>query len=239
MRAIYRFLVSLNTLLVVMCVFILLAFAGSVTLPANLAFFSGIDDTPLFQWLEKSENIKATWWIFGLVAVLAIMTSSMLFCIADDLLNGLSKKNMIKKLSPQLIHVGTLFVLLGYLLTSAYGLRTDVLIKKGSEETISPSSASLYLEDLNVETDEKGYFTDWKASIRYVDSSNTSEVKVLKPAQPLYQEGYGIFIKSISMGEEPAALIRVCRDPGTGWALLGGALLLTGSLGVVYSRLWA
>jgi cytochrome c biogenesis factor len=237
MRAIYRFLISLNTLFVVLGVCILLAFVGSVTLPAYLAFFSGIDDTPLFQWLEKAENIKATWWIFALIAVLALITISMLFCIADDLLKGLSKRNLVQKLSPQLIHAGTLLVLLGYLLTSAYGLRTDVLVKEGAEEPLSPSTASLYLEDLNVKTDEQGYFTDWEASIRYIGSSYISEVIVLKPARPLYHGGYGIYIKSISMGDEPAALIRVCRDPGAGWALLGGALLLTGALGTVYSRL--
>jgi len=238
MRAVYRFLISLNTLFVVFTICAVLALVGSLTLPANLAFFSGIDDTPLFKWLSDAGNLKATWWIFVFIVVLALLATSMALCIVEDLRTGVSRKNILQKLSPQLIHLGTLFVLLGYLLTSAYGLRADVLIGKGETGAIG-TNASLHLVDLNARTDENGYFTDWKAVLRFVKDGVESDTMVLRPVHPVRVGGYELFFKSIDMGDEQAALIRVCRDPGAGWALLGGALLLLGSLGLAYIRLRA
>jgi hypothetical protein len=235
MKALYRFFISLNTLFAIFTVSIALALAGSLTLPRHLAFFSGIDDTPLFLWLQEASDPWATWWIYVFIGTLTFMTVSMIFCTADDLLKGLSRQELIKKLSPQVIHIGTLFVLLGYLLTSAYGTRTDVLVKKGEEGSLSPS-VSVYLENLGVKTDEQGYFIDWEASLRLVEGDKAVDVKVLRPVHPVYFGGYGLYFKSISMGDEPAALIRVCRDPGAGWALLGGSLLLIGATGALYSR---
>lgn len=238
-----RFFTSFWTVFGALCILAAISFIGSLMLPYNLAFFSGIDDTPLFAWLSASGELGLTWWIYALILMLVFLAVSIIFCTAEALLLRLSKKHLLLKLSPQIMHIGVLFLMLGHLLTATAGHKEDVLIKQGQELAVA-GQTSIYLEEVSVLEDKNGYYTDWAATLWWVQNSVRVRREVLRPARPIYIDsigdgiggGIGLYFKSISMGETPSALIRVCRDPGALWALLGGALLSLGGVCFVLVR---
>ncbi|MDP2168498.1 MAG: cytochrome c biogenesis protein ResB [Thermodesulfovibrionales bacterium] len=234
-KAIARFFLSLKTAFGLFLAFIVLTFAGSIALPGNLAFFSGIDETPLFKWLSASGNLGLTWWIYLMIILLAVLAVSTVFCTVESLMGKMDRRNVILRLSPQVMHIGVLLIMLGHLLTASSGFKTDVLVKKGQGMEVG-EGAAVYLEDVRVFTDENGSDTDWEAVLTWVDDADGAEGRSLRPVHPLYLGKFGLYLKSVSMGPEPSALIRVCRDPGALWALIGGALLVAGGLGFIYSR---
>jgi hypothetical protein len=236
LKNILAFFLSLKTVFGLFAACMAVCLIGSLTLPANLAFFSGIDDTPLFRWLSDAGDPKLIWWIHGLISLMALLALSTIICTIDALLNIKSGKNLIFRLSPQVMHLGVLFVMLGHLLTAATGTREDILIRKTETKDIG-SNTLVCLEDLKVKEDESGYYSDWEATLRLIMDGDTVKSDVLKPVQPVYHGKLGLYFKSISMAGEPSALIRVCRDPGAAWTLLGGVLVSIGGVGFIYSRI--
>jgi hypothetical protein len=233
MKTILDFLLSLKTAFGLFLATIVVCVMGSLMLPANLAFFSGIDDTPLFKWLTEAGEPNLTWWIYVLISMMGVLALSTVLCTLDALLK-MRGRNLILKLSPQVMHLGILFVLLGHLLSAWMGVKTDVLIREGERKPLS-ANAEIILRDVGVETDEAGYYTDWMAKLSYFEDGKETAKEVLRPAHPLYLGDLGLYFKTVNM-EEPSVLIRVCRDPGALWALIGGVLVGIGGFGFLYAR---
>jgi len=233
MKALIQFLLSLKTAFWLFTIFIVIMFVGSLSLPGNLAFFSGIDETPLFKWLKAAGSPGTTWWIYALIIMLALLAVSTVFCTFEAVLKRIAKRQLFLKLSPQVMHMGVLFIMLGHLLTASLGIKTDVLIKRGEEKAVT--GGSITLQDVKVWKDQNGYDQDWEAKLLWSDGKAAQEAD-LRPARPRYVGAYGLYIKAVSTEPDVTALVRVCRDPGALWALLGGLLLSAGGMGFIYGR---
>lgn len=231
LKAVSRFFLSMRTAVTLFILMSALSMAGSSSLVRNLSFFSGIDDAPLFEWLSASGG---AWWIYAMISALAVLAVSIIFCTADALISRMSLGGLALKLSPQAMHMGVLFIMLGHLLTASYGLRSDVLLKEGATHSLS-SGRSVRLDRVTAVEDENGYFTDWEAKVTLAGVTGETG-KLLKPARPAYFAGTGLFLKSVTVVEERTALIRISRDPGAPWALAGGILLVLGGVLFIYGR---
>ncbi|MDH4162743.1 MAG: hypothetical protein OEW15_08635 [Nitrospirota bacterium] len=237
MKAILNFFLSIRTAYWFFVFFAVIMLWGSIALPGNLAFFSGIDDTPLFRWLSEAGNIGTTWWIYGLIAGLGLFALNTLVCTGEALLFRVGRINTIARLSPQIMHVGVLFVMLGHLLTASMGMKLDLDIRQGETKLVA-EGAAITLVSVREELDANGYAVDWEAVLRWSNGGKTGEVRSLRPAHPLHMGSYGIFSKSVNVDNKgSSALIRVSRDPGAPWALLGGVLLCLGGAGFVLARM--
>ncbi len=235
MNKIIQFFLSPKTAFWLLVLFIVIVFIGSLSLPENLAFFSGIDDTPLFRWLADAGTVGITWWIYALIALLAVLAISTIFCTVEALLNRVNRRQLALKLSPQVMHIGVLFIMLGHLLTAAFGFKADVLLKQG-EQKIVRENAGIMLQEVRVWKDLNGYDADWEAKLLWTEEGNKQIATALRPARPRYIGLYGLYSKSVSLEPSATALIRVCKDPGAFWALLGGVLLSAGGVGFLYGR---
>lgn len=234
MKTIIRFFLSIKTAFGLFIITILFMLAGSIELPENLAFFSGINDIPLFKWLSDNMNLKLTWWIYMLIASLFIFAVNTIFCTVESLMQKMSRYNIALKLSPQIIHIGVLFIMLGHLLTASTGFKTDLAIKKGEQKDISGGLA-IYLEDIKVQTDINGYVENWETTLWLIEDSKKIKKMLISPVHPAYFRGYGIYSKTVTP-EESSALIRVAKDTGALWALIGGIVLIVGCLTFIYVR---
>ena len=236
--AIIRFFLSMKTAFGFFLVSLVIFFAGSLSLPAHLAFFSGIDDAPLFRWLSESSNVRITWWIYALILVLALLAISTIFCTAEALLKRISGRNLLAQLSPQIMHIGILFILLGHLITASTGFKTDLVIKEGEKVPVTAAGErAIFVRNIQAVTDANGYFTDWQAALQWIEDGKRSDEKVLRPARPLYFGPFGLYIKSVMLEPERSVLLRVSRDPGALWALMGGLLLSLGGAAFVAGKL--
>jgi len=234
MKLLMQFLLSLKTAFWLFTAFILILFVGSLSLPGNLAFFSGIDETPLFPWLFAAGTISIIWWIYVMIAMLALLAVSTLFCTAEALLIRSGRQAFLLKLSPQVMHIGVLFIMLGHLLTASMGFKMDVLLKQGEVKVVT-GNKTLLLQDVAVRKDRQRYDADWEAMLVWDDGGRTQAAS-LKPVHPRYVGQFGLYSKSVSIGPKKTALVRVCRDPGALWALLGGLLLSAGGTGFLYGK---
>lgn len=167
--------------------------------------------------------------------VLALLALNTIFCIVDTLLKRAEKKSLALWLPPQIMHLGVLFIMLGHLLTASVGFKTDLALNRGEQKNITASSA-LTLKNAQLLTDTDGYVYDWSGIVAWTESGKDVGEKVVRPAHPVFFGQYGIYIKSVSTDPLPSVQLRVCKDPGAPWALIGGLLLSAGGLGFLYGR---
>jgi hypothetical protein len=228
------FFLSLKTAFGLFLLFIVILFIGSLSLPNNLAFFSGIDEVPLFRWLVQAGNVPITWWIYVLIVLLGVLAMSTIFCTVEALLKRMNGRQLVLKLSPQVMHIGVLFIMLGHLLTASMGFKMDLLLKQGESRAIA-GTAEVALQGVKVWKDANGYDTDWEATLEWTEGGKRTAT-ALRPVHPRYIGMFGLYSTSVSLEPERSALIRICKDPGAVWALLGGFLLSAGGAGFLYGR---
>lgn len=235
-RKVYGFFVSLDTAFWIFGGLLLLFLAGSFVLPSSLAFFSGIDDEPLFKWLRVNGAIEKVWWIWAIIAGLGLMGTSTVLCTLDFLLNRLTRQRFLLKVSPQVMHIGALFIMLGHLLTASCGFKTDISLLEGEGKTV-PGGGIITLENMDLALDEFGLASNWAAEVSFEGPGRSRVTSNIRPASPAYFMGLGFYFQSVAMEDPPSAVFRVSRDLGAPWALLGGILLAAGGLGFLTARM--
>lgn len=227
MKRILDILLSVKTAFALFWLFVIIAFVGSVELPTHLSFYSGIDEEPLFKWLRENQVIVRTWWIYGLILALALIALNTIFCTVEALLKRVRGRNLIRKLMPQLMHIGVLFVMLGHLITASSSYRTEVDIKKGDFLSL-PDGTKVQVLSVKEVLDEEGFPIDWVVTLK--TPSGELESGPLRPVK------VGPFTILAQAAEEDTAVVRVVKDPGAIWALLGGVLLCGATLVFVITR---
>ncbi len=237
MKKIWDILISLNTVFALFALTIALCMLGSVMLPSNLEFFSGIDDAPLFKWLHEAGAPGVTWWIYALIASVALLALSTVACTIDALI-GKTTRGLLHKLSPQVMHLGVLLVMLAHLLTAIFGTRVDVEVASGARGEVAPG-IEVYVSEVSGEVNEAGTATRWLAEIELFKEGKFIAQRALAPARPVFVDGLGLFFSTFNEGESgsaPSVTMRVTHDPGAKWALVGGLLVTLGGIGFVWSR---
>jgi len=59
---------------------------------------------------------------------------------------------------------------------------------------------------------------------------------VIRPNEPLFHEGLGIYLKHVELYPVRTAVIEIHREPGAGWALAGGILFTVGNMAILALR---
>src|SRR5512135_238915 len=224
-RKIVRLLASLRTAIWLLLALLCILLYGSIIIPLREEF-QGLHMAPLFQWLAESPA-GVTWWLWAAIGVLSLLTANTLVCSVESIIKKSGTRNMLLVLSPQVIHIGFLFVLLGHLLSSYGSSRDTGFVAKGSVIRLA-NGTSVRFETIDAEADPSGYITDWSAGVSYLREGSRFKSDVIRPNSPSFHGGFGIYIKTVSFQPFPVALIEVSRDPGALWALIGGILFLVG-----------
>lgn len=241
MKKLYALLISLWTLEGILALTIGVCLAGSLMLPTHLAFFSGIDETPLFEWLREAGEPGNTWWIYAMVACFGALGLVTAVCTIDHLLKLRGRRDFMARLFPQLMHMGLLLVMLGHLLTAWQGTREDVLVHEGQKVKLGENTLLVQKVGLGPDTEKKDYYDDWTVEIAFGHADAKLRPVDLKPMKPVRSGDTTLFFRSITLpmkgsAEKPSALIRVVRDPGVLWALSGAMLIVLGGIGFLLTR---
>jgi hypothetical protein len=225
LKKVLGFFLSLRTALWLLLALLCTLLYGSVIMPMKEEFRS-LQAAPLFQWMAESST-GAVWWLWAAIAVLSLLTANTLFCSAESVIKRRGARNMLLVLSPQIIHIGFLFVLLAHLLSSYGSFRETGFVAEGTVLKL-PGGESVLFDAIHAETGPAGYITDWSAGISYLRDGTKFKEDVIRPNEPSFYDGSGIYIKTVRFQPFPMALIEVSRDPGALWALIGGILFLAG-----------
>jgi hypothetical protein len=223
----FNFLLSLRLSILLLLALLCLLFYGSFIMPKKDEF-QNLNSIPLFQWLMENP-LSLTWWIWAAIGILSFLTINTLLCSVDSIIKRSGSKHWLLIISPQVIHIGFLFILLAHLLSSYGASRGMTFVYKGSIIQL-PNDLVVMFDEINIDVDSSGHITDWSAEIKYFKKGRQIKSDVILPNNPSFQDGIGIYIKTVQLKPFPVAMIEVSREPGAFWALVGSVLFLTGMI---------
>jgi hypothetical protein len=204
---------------------LILMVAGAVQMPA-MPEYGTMNALPLFEWLAGNPA-SVTWWIWGLIGLLALLTANTILCSVESVVKKRERRNWLLVISPQVIHIGFLFVLLAHLVTSAGARHWQAMAGEGMSLRL-PNQTVMKVEDIDVTMSAYRFATDWRIDIAYAaaDGRKLGD-DYLAPNRPSFHEGLGVYAKEVKPG---VVLLEVSREPGALWALIGGVLFTAGTV---------
>jgi len=226
-----NFFVSLKTTVWTLLALICLFFIGSYMMPVHREVFEPMNEDILFRWVlsTASGNLWYTWWFFAALAALMLLTVNTLACSIQTVRGRWSRADFLLRISPQIVHLGFLFILLAHVLGAGWGYKLSGLLPEGAYGQL-PEDKVLYLKEIRVETDRNGHMKDWAVEASLFENNARVMVGTLGPNKPLFYNGVGIYLKSLNFEKGPAAYLVIARDPGAIWAFVGGMLFIIGSV---------
>jgi len=235
LKHIMNFFLSLRTALWLLGLLLILFFAGAFIMPGRPEF-QNIHSAPLFQWLQQ-QPVNTTWWLWGMIGVLAILAVNTLFCSAESLITKRKVSRFLLLISPQVIHAGFLFMLLAHLMSAAGASQELAVATEGSDISISGDNTIIRVRDIDIDLDYYGYITGWKVGLEYLSGGKVLRSDTVMPNSPSVHMGYNINIKDLMAHPRKAVLLQINRDPGALWALTGGILFMAGIISLVILRI--
>ncbi len=224
-RRIAGFFFSLRTAVWLLITLLLLLLYGSILMPLREEFQS-MSAVPLFRWMTGN-SLGITWWLWGAVFVLSLLTANTLLCSVESVIKKRGARNWLLVISPQVIHIGFLFILLAHLLSSYGSFKGMTYVGQGTVVRL-PNGLEVLFREIRADVDPAGYIEDWSADVSYFRGNREIANDVIRPNDPSFEEGLGIYVRTVRMEPFPAALIEVSREPGAPWALAGGILFIAG-----------
>jgi hypothetical protein len=209
---------------------LVLMLAGAFIMPAQKEFET-IHSTPMFEWL-KIQPISITWWLWGAIGVLSALTVNTLFCSVESIIKKQKVTKWLLLISPQIIHIGFLFMLLAHLLSAAGSYQKFTVALEGNMFRISDNTV-LKVKDINIQSDHSGNITDWKVGIEYLMEGKELLTDIIVPNSPSLRMGFNINVKDLQAYPNQAVLLQVSREPGAVWALAGSIIFMVGIITLI------
>lgn len=222
---ILHFFISLRTAVWLLCSLILFLFAGGFVMPVHEEF-QALHTTPLFDWLGDN-GPGVTWWLYGSLFALSLLAANTLVCSVEALLKKRPARTWLLVISPQVMHIGFLFILLAHLL-SAYDSFQGMMMVREGERLPLPGGITVVVDRIHAVIDPRGYIQEWAVDVRCAGEGQTAAGGAIRPNEPLFYGGLGLYIKTVKFEQYPLALLQVSRDAGAPYALAGGVLFLLG-----------
>lgn len=233
-KNLFGFLFSLKTAFWLLCALIAVLLCGAVLMPLNEEY-EGMGSAALFDWLGEARG-SLTWWLWGAMALLAALTANTLFCSVESLIKKMERKKWLLVVSPQMMHAGFLFILLGHLASSLGGMKGYATAFEGSALRL-PSGTVLKINSIKIDVDERGFIGDMRADVEFLKDGTALKAGQIAPNRPSFHEGYGVYLKDARTYPARSVLIEVSREPGAVWALVGAVLFSAGTVLLVALRM--
>jgi hypothetical protein len=191
---------------------------------------------PLFDWLQQ-QPLGITWWLWGLIGILFVLTLNTLFCSIESIVKKKKVTRWLLLLSPQVIHIGFLFMLVAHLLSAIGALQSQAIAAEGTMVKLSSRNTALQVKNINVSYDYYGHISDWAVSVEYVADGKIIHEDIIRPNSPSTQMGFNINVKDLRTHPVEAVLLQINREPGAVWALIGGILFTVGIVTLILLKI--
>lgn len=232
LRAIKEVLLSLRSAVIMLFILILILFGGAYLMPLREEFQS-IHTMPLMMWLLRNP-LHVTWWLWLSITILILLTINTLFCSIDSILKKRRITGWLMLISPQIIHLGFLFILFAHLMSSLGGSKDYSVITEGTIINVGGDDF-IRFERIDLDMNQEGYITDWTINLIKYPLSNVEFS--IKPNKPFFTKGIGVYVRDIQAYPFRAALVEISREPGAPWALIGAILFASGTVTLMVLKL--
>jgi len=234
LKHILNFFLSLRTALWFLGFLLLFLFAGALIMPGRPEF-ELLHSIPFFEWIQK-QHVGITWWLWGVICVLSILAINTLFCSIESIIRKHSVTQWLLLISPQIIHIGFLFMLLAHLLSGAGSSQGLASAVEGTMLTFSDKTV-MKVREINIDMDKLGYISDWKVDVEYISAGKVFKKDTIRPNSPSLLTGFNVNVKDLRPYPQKAILIQVNKEPGALWALIGGILFMVGTITLLMLRI--
>lgn len=234
LKMIFNFFLSLKTSLWSLALLLIFLFAGALIMPGRQEF-GLLHSIALFRWLHE-QPAAITWWLWGSISVLSLLALNTLFCSVESIIKKRRTTHWLLLISPQIIHIGFLFLLLAHLLSGAGSSQGLARAAEGSMITFSDNTV-MKVDKINIDTDRNGYITDWSVEIAYLSDGKPFRQDTIRPNTPSLRAGFSVNIKELSPYPRRTILVQVNKEPGALWALAGGILFMAGTVTLLTLRI--
>ena len=234
LKFILNFFLSLKTALCFLGFLLLFLFAGALIMPGRPEF-ELLRSVPFFEWIQK-QPAGTTWWLRGVICVLSILAINTLFCSIESIIKKRNVTQWLLLISPQIIHIGFLFMLLAHLLSglgSSHGLARAV---EGSMLTFSDNTV-MKVREISIDMDDQGYMTDWRVDVEYLSNGKPFKQDTIRPNSPSLLAGFNVNVKDLKPYPRKMILLQVNKEPGALWALIGGIFFMIGTITLMMLRI--
>jgi len=225
LKNIIGFFFSLRTTVWLLGIMLVMMLAGAFVMPGNKAF-QELHSIPLFKWIQY-QPLKITWWLWSVIAILAVMTLNTLFCSIESIVKKRKVTQWLLLISPQIIHIGFLFILLAHLLSAIGAYQQVTPGQEGTVLKLSGTETLLRIKDITIRLDYYGYISDWAVTVEYSTGGNMFQQDIIKPNKPSSFNGLNVNVKNLKPYPE-TVLLQLNREPGAVWALTGGIVFMIG-----------
>lgn len=230
---ILNFFLSLKTALWSLGLLLALFFAGALIMPGRQEF-ELLHSVPFFTWIQQQPG-GITWWLWGSISVLLVLALNTLFCSFESIIKKRRVTHWLLLVSPQVIHIGFLFMLLAHLLSGAGSSQGFANAVEGSTLTFSDNTV-MKVNNIRIDMDDRGYMADWSVDVEYLSDGKTFRRDTIRPNNPSILAGFNINVKDLRHSPRRTVLLQVNREPGALWALIGGVLFMIGNVTLLMLR---
>jgi len=168
----YNFLCSLDLSFWLLTLIMVVMGAASFLLREG----SAINEIALFKWIAQSPASE-TWWVWTVLALLAVLAVNTVFCSADTIISRISKGGILRLIAPQLMHAGFLLVATAHLVSAIGGEKEGGQIIQGMTVQL-PDSSSLRFDSIKVATGMYGMPTEYSAKITHISQTGTKQAEI-------------------------------------------------------------
>jgi len=231
MKTLWRFLISLKTCAWAGLAFCVAGAVGSVVMGRYPGLFADMDVQVFAGWFARKGFAAPapTLWLYGLLAATGLLALNAACCTAERLVQIFRGKVTMGRLLPHVMHLAFLGVVLSHLVSAVYGDRIPgVAVPQGGFAMVGGTGLAMRLDRFDAVMAPGGYPRDFSATVTLFRDKTPVARGVVRTNEPLFHEGYGIYIKNFGTTPFGAtyAVFDANRDPGAK-AILAASLLFT------------
>ena len=170
-----------------------------------------------------------TSWLYGLLLATALLAVNAACCTFERLVQIFRGTVTLRRLLPHVMHLAFLGVVLSHLVSAVYGDRIPGLtVPQGGFALVGGTGWAMRMDRLDAAMGPEGHPEDFSATVTLFRDRTPVARGVVRTNEPLFHEGYGIYIKNIGTTPlgAPYAVFDANRDPGAA-AILAASLLFT------------
>ncbi|MBI5235475.1 MAG: cytochrome c biogenesis protein ResB [Deltaproteobacteria bacterium] len=197
MKRLWTLLVSLKLTIVFTVVICALAVWGSLLTVRHPQLYGQMDEAVLLPFLaqEGARMSVHAFWIIALIVIMAGFAMHLVFCTADKVYSILKNSLPWRSFLPHVVHIGFLAALLGHLVGSVWGFRSQGNIIMQGQAYPVPNAKGLYmrLDDVEVKTSGKGNMEYLRSRVTLLDEGKEIVTKDIEINNPLIYKGIAFY----------------------------------------------
>ncbi len=223
MKLLWKWFVSPRLTIVLSLLVVVDILIGTLLLSAYADDFGTIDMEVFLFWLFDTgvDNIGLSWWIFLLLALLALLLLNTVACLIDSLsaiaVRRRKGRVIARRLLSQAVHLGFVIALTGHLVSSTTGFRTtnNRLAEGASIAMPGAQALSLRLNRLDVAYSKNGGMKRMEAALSLLRGDRVIKEQVVRLNEPLLYRGNAVYLQH--HGQTPRGIrLRVSGNGASG-----------------------